>query len=229
MEHSVSLDDLTGLFGAPPAGMATPSSVMQGRLLSFSTVDGSNTVLVNGGVLTNVPMLLTGTEVNYSPSDPVLLIILGNTYMLLGKVAGVASAQFASASVATQAALGTASGFAFPATPGGADYVSTTLTVPSWSNHVAIQAFGSITVKNNFGADVDINIRLRLAGVPSNFTDNYGKNGSYNTMTLGFSITQAVTPGSTLTCTTVGSCTGGFTADAGNQASISALALFTKQ
>ena len=87
MDNSVSLDDLTGLFGAPAQGMATPSLVVQGRLLSFSSIDGSNTVLVNGGVLTNVPMLLTGAEIEYNAGDPVLLLVLGNTYMLMGKVA----------------------------------------------------------------------------------------------------------------------------------------------
>lgn len=222
-------DDLSSLFAAPASGAAANAQFRQGRILTFSTVDGSNQVVVGTTIIPNVPMLLTGAEVEYNPGDPVILMVLGNTYLLLGKVAMVGSSQFASTSIATQAVIGTASGFAFPATPGGATYATTTVVVPSWSNFVAIQAFGSITVKNNFGADVDIDIRLNLNGVLSNFTDNYSHAGSYQTMTLGFSISQAVTPGATLTCSTIGSCTGGFSADVGNLASISAIALFTKQ
>src|ERR1700744_4372382 len=108
METSVSLDDITGLFGAPPQGMGSDTKVVQGIITSFNPADGSNTVIVNGGQITNVPMLLTGAEIEYAVGDPVLLLILGNTYMMMGKVAGVASPQYASASSATLGYFGLA-------------------------------------------------------------------------------------------------------------------------
>ena len=91
-------------------GMLANGGFVMGRINSFSPVDGSNTVSVMGATLTNVPMLLTGAEIDYQVGDPVILIVIGNSYSIMGKVATVGSPQFASASTSSISTANATSG-----------------------------------------------------------------------------------------------------------------------
>lgn len=136
-------DDISGLFGSGAPGAAANSQIRQGTVLTFSIVDGSNTVRVGASTLTNVPMLLTGAEVNYLPGDPILLLVLGNTYMILGKVAMVGSTQFASASVQSLSGLHSTTGQVFAVA--FTKYDTVQLTVPVWANTASVVVIGSMS------------------------------------------------------------------------------------
>jgi hypothetical protein len=219
-------EDLSALFGPVSAGPALAASYRQGTLLSFSSTDGTNTVAIGSAVLNNLPMLLTGAEVSFTAGDRVMLLVMGNTYLIVGKVATPGSAAFASASVSTASANATASGFALPTS--NTTLCSTSITVPNWSNTATLSGSFTYTARNNFGSDVDIVIGITLDGNHISH-DGYGHNGSYNATFLANSVVHTVTPGSTLSILGTGVCSGGFTADGGNTAFLTCLALFTKQ
>jgi|ERR1700758_2890103 len=202
MDSSVSLDDITGLFGAPPQGMGSPSLIVQGIITSFSTVDGSNTVLVNGGVLTNVPMLLTGAEVNYTQGDPVLLIVLGNTYMILGKVAGVATPQYASASATTTGYFQATTGTIAYSPSAFVTLATANITVPTWSNRMTFAGIAEAQFIGTSGLDVDVLIDQVMNGNDSGGLDGWSSAGGHNQVFSKFqSGVQTVIPGSTITAT----------------------------
>lgn len=229
----MSLDDLVGLFGAPPAGMATASNVVQGRMLTFSNVDGSNTVLVNGGILTNVPMLLTGAEVEYDSGDPVLLMIVGNTYMLLGKVAGVASAQFASASSATVGYLASTGNQAYTG-PTVVTLASANITVPVWSNRMTFMGAAEVSYQNGGPSggtpvDTDCTVTHIMNGSSSGSFLNWASAGRHNQKFEKFqSGVQTVTPGAVIVAQCTWTCN---TTVPGvvNASQVSGTCLFSKQ
>jgi hypothetical protein len=142
----VSSDDLSSLFVGTPPGPAANAQFRQAVILSFSKNNGSNTVGVGTSVLTNVPMALTGAEVDYVAGDPVILLVIGNTYMILCKVVAPGSAAFGSASVATASARGGNNGFT--CSTGTALLASCSVTVPSWANTALVTVVGTVTLCN---------------------------------------------------------------------------------
>lgn len=221
-------DDLSSLFANPAAGAAVNAQFRQGVIASFSKVDGSNSVVVGTTVIPNVPMLLTGAEINYVAGDPVILMVMGNTYMLLGKVAMVGSSQFASTTLATASARNTALGGGLSTTAHSV-LTSATVTVPSWANHVSLLVCGVTCYFNNFGADTDVFIQVSANGDVSSFIDGYSHAASWEGQTMVYSSDQTVSPGAVLTCSTLGWCNGGFSGQAGTVASVFIQATFTKQ
>lgn len=229
-------EDLTGLFFSAP-GAAPAATLRQGRLLTFNPSNGHNTAQVGSTTLTDVPALLTGAETILAAGDNVLMAQIGNTFVILGKVATPGGAAFASASQATAEKTSVNTNFALPATtfpnPGYTTLCTATLTVPTWANTASIISNFAYSANNTFGADVDMLIRMTTDGeITGNFPDGlsaYSHNGSYGTMSIGQSVKHTVTPGSTLTVLGQGSCTGGFSATADNAAFLNCIAIFTKQ
>jgi hypothetical protein len=198
-------DDLSSLFAPSPQGMGAPTKVVQGVVLSFSQVDGSNTVGVGPSTLTNVPMLLTGAEVNYKIGDPILLLVVGNTFMIMGKVAGVGSTQFASASFAshnyTQLWVGAYLGAAIGTFATG---VTATITVPVWANTMTFYGCVECSYQNaSTTVDADIQVQHTMNGSGSGALDGYVPLGNHQfTSAPKFqSGVQTVSPGSTITAT----------------------------
>jgi hypothetical protein len=222
----MSSDDLTELFAPAPTAMGASSTIVQGTILTFSNINGANTVKVNGATLTNVPMLLTGAEVNYTAGDSVLLLVLGNTYMLLGKVAMVGSAQFASASVTTASATAGNTTFAIPATTivNGA---SLTLSVPPWANRAAI--IGSHILGVTYGTTSGwVSGGITLDGEVGHLQGATAQATWQWLVATALSTTHTVTPGGTLTCT--GQAEALFAIGSGSASStLNATAIFYKQ
>lgn len=182
--------------------MGTPSQIVQGILTAFNTVDGSNTVVVNGGALTNVPMLLTGAEIEYDAGDPVLLLVLGNTYMILGKVAGVASSQYASASQATAGYFGQLASNTAYSPSAVVNVVSANIQVPTWSNRMTFFGSAEIGFKNTSGLDADVTVYHVMNGNGSGSINDWTSAGDHNQKFDKFqSGVQTVVPGSIITAT----------------------------
>lgn len=223
-------DDIAGLFTSNPAGPAPDSSLRQGFLLTFNTSTGANTVQLGTTVLTNVPLLLTGSETGLSAGNNVILMQIGNTYCILGRIATPGGASFASASTSSVSLSNTAQNFAVGTSM--ATIVSITIPVPTWANTAVVQSNFAYNAKNNHGSDVDMGINIRSdgtsadAGAPS--MTFYGHNASYNGCSMGHSIKHTVTPGGSMLIEGRADCTGGFAADAGNSAFLSTFATFTK-
>lgn len=223
-------DDLSDLFAPAPAGAAQTASYRQGLLTAFNPADGTNTVSVGGATLTNLPILLTGAETVLATNNRVLLLVMGNTYLIMGKVATPGTSSFASASFLLVSANNAATGFSLPTS--FTTLTSVNFTTPPWANTVSVVSVFAYNAKNTFGADTDPSIRLVSDGEASNIAGSsmtgYGHNGSFNGITMGHSIKHTVTSGQTVTINGQGVTTGGWSATAANSAYISALAIFTK-
>lgn len=187
-------DDLSGLFGPAPEGIGLNSLIVQGTVLSFDPSNGgANQVDVLGTVLTNVPMGLTGAEVGYEQGDAVLLLRLGNTFMLLCKVAEVGSSQYASASQTTRTNGNSASGFT--ASAGQHTYATTSVAVPSWATKAAVSAWCTACVHS--GIDQDVAIGVDVNGSNVDWITFWGANGHTVASHVGGDFTQTIAPGTT--------------------------------
>jgi hypothetical protein len=115
----MALDDaFAGLFAPKPAGMGIAPQIVQGTIIEFNPATGANTVSVMGAQLTN------------------MLIIIGNTYSLLGRVVTPGNPGFGSASAAFAASGNEVGPFAVGTA--GAVLVNTSIAVPSWANRALI-------------------------------------------------------------------------------------------
>lgn len=224
----MSLDDIAALFAPAPTAMGADSKIVQGTILTFSTINGANTVNVNGATLTNVPMLLTGAEVNYAPKDPVLLLLLGNTYMLMGKVASVGSPRFASASIATASASSGATGFAL--TPTFVALAACSVTVPSWANTALVTAIGTVSLgPSTASATAAMNTGLTGISFPSQVNFSV-LSGGYSAGAQGETKTvTGLSGGSTIQAEVDGASSPGTASATFNQATIRMSAIFYKQ
>lgn len=220
-------DDLGGLFAPPPDGPAQVAVFRQGVLLSFDPSDGSNTVGIGTSALPDLPMALTGAEIGYQSGDNVLVAFLGNTAMILCKIASVGSPAFGSHSLQTNKAGNSASTFALPATT--TDLVTATLTVPQWATTMSAVASFGWSARNSLGTDTDIRISLDLDGDSSNIITGYGHTGSLVSMTLAHCAKHSVTPNTIVTFKGQGSASGGFAANAANFANLEVIAIWTKE
>lgn len=220
-------DDLSSLFGPARPGPALAASYRQGVIVSFNTVDGTNTVSVSGTVLANVPMLLTGAEVQYSAGDRVVLMVLGNTYLMIGKVAVPGSATYASATVSQSSVRNVVSNYAVAATPTIINTV--TQTVPPWANHALFMGSFWGSAANTGAGDQDLEIAMALNGDIGATLWSFCRAGFPNGGTVGHFVNMAVTPGSTVTHTGSLWCTAAMTASVFNNCELNVAAIFSKQ
>lgn len=222
-------EDLASLFGAGPAGPTPDSSLRQGVLTSFDPATGNNTVQIGTSTLTNVPLLLTGSETGLASGQNVILMQIGNTYCIMGRIATPGSGSFASASIATQEVYASASGFGVSTIP---DTVlcSTTVEVPSWANRMSAVCESTYNAYNNYTADIDMYVDTYINGSYSGSGGSafYGHLHSRNGSSVGNAVTQTVTPGSTVEFRGVGWSAVNLSADASNRAVLNGIAIFTK-
>lgn len=198
--------DLSSLFSSAPQGMGNSNSVVIGLLTSFDPTTGANTVVVNGAALSNLPILITGAEVGLIPGATVWLMVINNTYAIMGQVAPVGSSAFGRESVATADAFAQASGFTMTTTP--QNLVATSINVPSWANHAQITMIGSMQIVSNSSVGTAGNFVIDVyndgtyhPGQRSQFL--YGS-GAASTVTVAMTLSRAVTPGGSLGFTVQG-------------------------
>lgn len=72
-----ALDDVAGLFLAPPPGPAQAMAYRQGTIITFDPATLANTVDVGGTVLTDLPLLGVGEATLLTPGSVVGLMVIG--------------------------------------------------------------------------------------------------------------------------------------------------------
>jgi hypothetical protein len=129
-------DDLAGFFAPAAQGMGMSPKLVQGVVLSWSTVDGSNSVGVGPSTLNNLPCISTGAPTVYQPGDAVLLLVIGSTFMILGRVNMTGGA-----GLTREADLAIPM---FPANPSGLTWVPNANNVPNncWIGYFVAQNSG---------------------------------------------------------------------------------------
>jgi hypothetical protein len=136
-------DDLTGLFGGPPA---PDSGFRQGTVQAFDPESGENTIAVAGGVLTDVDVLNIGDLVRIVPGDVVVLLRLRSSWAILGRILPVGSGQLTIGLTDTEVDNDFA--FNFAITTAFVTRASVTFTVPEWANSALVFASMSATCHN---------------------------------------------------------------------------------
>jgi hypothetical protein len=204
-------DDVSGLFGENPKGPALPAAFRQAVLTAFDADDGSNTVQIGPSTLaepsTNLPMLVTGAEIGLESGDNILVMFLGNTPMIVGKIASVGGPNYGASNNGRAGVLQSSAGSSFGSTAAGTVVLTdTSVVVPGWARSVAVSMNGQATLNNNSGGLDNLQSQVKMhdpitgdhfsghypCAVPSTFEGS---------TTAVFDEVSAVTPGATLTFT----------------------------
>jgi hypothetical protein len=225
-------DDLSSLFAPNPKGPALPASFRQAVLLSFDANDGTNTVGIGASELPNLPLLVTGAEIGLESGDNILVMYLGNSAMIVGKIATPGSANYGATlngRFSRDGFVDNASGFAVAASPTGTTVITETrIVVPSWANSCLLIMFGQAQMGNTSGAlrALSSQVKMTCPGVIDNFSGSVATSVPNNTEDATFALFAErtdVTPGATLTFTyTLFGGAGAWPTDAGSIATMTA-------
>lgn len=184
-------DDLTNLLqprpGEPP--------FRQGTIDSFDPSDGSNTVIVGGATLTNVPLLNIGDTVNLAAGDVVVLMKLRSAWAILGRVVVPNSEELNTSAVAFETGSDAASNF--EVTTSFVTRASFLLPVPVWADRALVTAAVYGSVASN--ASVVYQVRTVIEGVSSAALSTQVAAGFTTANAMGQTRDFAVTPGSNVT------------------------------
>lgn len=156
-------DDLAPLLAAAPtAGVG----YRQGLVTAYNPDTGANTVQVAGAALADLPFLNSGDAIAIRAGDTVLLLTLGGSWFILGRIIAPGSTRFASATVSFGA---------FPAGPGGsvsnfaigttfAPVISGSIPVPPWADEALCTSIACATATNFTGSPQGVEIRTVING-----------------------------------------------------------------
>lgn len=198
-------DDLSGLFSPNPRGAALPAAFRQAVLLAFNPDDGSNTVGIGTSTLADLPLLVTGAEIGLSAGDNILVMYLGNSAMIVGKVASVGGSNYGASSVGRAGFIRSASNFG-TTNAGTAVIVDTSIVVPGWARSALVTMTGFASLHNSTASLDNLASQLRLACPGqsdefSGFVDTHAP-ASQLTSTYAFlADLMPVIPSQILTCT----------------------------
>lgn len=210
-----------------PASGAQPMTFRKGVVIDFDPATGENVINVAGSNLTNLPMLVSGSETTLVPGHTVGIAVVGTTMFILGRVALPGGPGYASTSAAFATSNNIADGFAVPNVY--TTWVSTTLTVPPWASRAVLIATSDGNILSNQNVDVDLQWGVNIPGQPFGF--GYAEKApalSWAALRGANAITRTVTPGGTVSAEVRGLVTGpGFAANAGNAAVITLVGIFT--
>lgn len=198
--------DLSTLFRLNPVGPALPATFRQGVLLDFDADDGSNSVGIGTSELTDLPLLVTGAEIGLEAGDNVLVMYLGNSAMIVGKIASVGGSNYGAGNSGHESLEVNALDFGVI---GGAVTVicTDTLVAPGWAHSARVQMAGQASLPNGSGvADTfATEVRVSCPGItPDGWADSPAASvpsGSRGTSNVTYFYTQDITPGATLTFT----------------------------
>lgn len=142
------------------APMLTPKGLpgvgfRQGKVLSFNTDTGANTIDVAGTALVDVPMLNSGEAVALKAGHVVGLLTFKSSWWILGRVTLPNTAQFASASVAFDGASAIDLAGTFTTTFPPTTEATADLQVPSWVDEAVVMATADATGDNTGGNNSD--------------------------------------------------------------------------
>lgn len=78
-------DDLTDILTAAPTGPSQPMAYRSGIIEAFDKITLSNRVKVGGAILTDLPLLGIAEATTYEAGDVCGIIVVGNTWALVGQ------------------------------------------------------------------------------------------------------------------------------------------------
>lgn len=195
--------DLSTLFRLNPVGPALPATFRQGALLDFDADDGSNSVGIGTSELTDLPLLVTGAEIGLEAGDNVLVMYLGNSAMIVGKIASVGGSNYGAGSSGRVTLE--ANALNFPVSAAISTIVSVTATVPGWAHSADITMQAQGAAKNGSGTADSLVAQVR-ASCPG--TGDAFATGPQYSVTAGIiaplvanmAAIKTVVPGQVLTC-----------------------------
>lgn len=151
-------DDLAPLLTpSPDKGLG----FRQGKVLTFNSQTGENTIDVAGTVLTNVPVMNGSEVIALKPGHVVgLLTVASVAWFILGRILLPTDAQFAPSAAEFASDYDDGDGFALTTTY--TSQASSTFTVPAWADEALVHATASLFAQNNSAgydiAGVDVSI-----------------------------------------------------------------------
>lgn len=222
-------DDLTPLFDKDAPGVR----FRQGTLLAWDAANGTNTVDVAGGTLTDVPVLNTGEAIALKAGHVVGLLGQGMTWFIIGRITPPNDPSFAGASVAFAAKNGQFTNFGLTTSLVNDAFVM--LDVPSWADEAAFFAVGACTIVNPNATQDFVSCAVFIDSNPGPGVQQGIAAGSpvpasnqhMQSLTVSSTRVQAVTGGTQIQCDLrIRSANNAFAAHASNIAEISAMAIF---
>jgi hypothetical protein len=186
-------DDIGGLFAPPPDGPAQPAVFRQAMLVEFNPDDGSNTVGIGPARLTNLPMLVTGAEIGLEAGDNILVMYLGNTPMIVGKITSVGGPNYGASAVGRVSDVANGHIFGLPAT----GLCSLSFTAPLWANSMVVMAFGGVSLHNNSGGLSNLFAQVEVT-TPLGVGLGTGFNTAVPDTFIGSALSQYINVNSTL-------------------------------
>lgn len=219
-------DNLAPLFAAP----APSVRFRQGTVLTWDPDDGSNTIDVGGGTLTNVNVLSTGEAIALKSGHVVTLLGQGGSWWILGRVAGFGDPDFAGSSVSFETVQAQASNFALSTS--FVEKVSTSVNVPAWADEALVTVSVTMTAHNNRGVEDFVYLYAAISGLTSGaaFTGASATSGSaLSWPSLSHTHTATVSTSGPSTIAVSGyalSQGGAWTADANNRIFLAASAVY---
>lgn len=208
-------DDLTDLLTPQPDD---GFGFRQGRLLTYTPSTGANTVLVGGGVLTNLPVVIEGGPANLQGDDTlgpglgnvVVIMKYKSAWAILGRVLSPGNADVIDSGLVTQS--GRLQNQSFVATTTGTAVINLTTLVPTWANKLVMQSSFQVSIQGTGGGAGQIAVNIQTDGPSSTLavapsTGVSGQNlanvsyatGTISSITINDAVNVPVTPGSLVT------------------------------
>lgn len=139
---------LVGLFSDALTKDTDVLRLRKATVQSWDQGTGENTLLFNGSVLTNVPILNTGEAIALQPGHVVALAVTGNSAFILGRITKPGSADFGSAAIGFDTVGFSVSNFSVPGSGGLVLIGQTTLQVPEWADQAAVMVTATGGMRN---------------------------------------------------------------------------------
>lgn len=227
------MSDLSRLFLPNPDGPAQPAQFRQAVLTAFDPNTGENTVLIGTTVVPNLPLLVTGAEIGLEAGDNILVMYLGNSAMIVGKITSPGGQNYGLGNAGHFSAL--FSGSNFGASAAGVTISSGTMAIPEWAKSARVIVYGQASLHNNSGALDNLSSQVRVDDLSSGsfafsaFTPVAVTNTFVGATYAALLDVIAATAGDVLTFTYTAFAGGTWPADAGAVGSMFALADFYRQ
>lgn len=152
-------DDLSTLFDSGQPAVR----FRQGTITAWDTDTGTNTVDMAGGTLTNVPILNTGEAIALKAGHVIVLMGLGLSWFIIGRVTPPNDPNFAAASVAFGSAGAQVTGFSLSMTL-TVKASSNELVVPDWADEAIVFVGGHMHASNTTASRDTLSFQVGCQG-----------------------------------------------------------------
>lgn len=202
----------------------------QGEVISFDAEVGTSSVRVGGSVLTDVPFLSLGGQVQYLPGDAVLLVRFKSSWAIVGRYVTPAPGWHAAIGRYTEITG------AYQGTPAlnwslSTSYVTKAgvdIFVPTWAQVATVTATLMAKARNSTAVDDFLNARIQANGaIVAGAISGTVLAARWGAITAAGHIQMLVTPGGTLNIAgQLATTTAAWTAHASNEAHVQATVTF---